>query len=227
MTTIAKTKKFQELQYRYLKLVQLYSVFSELRLHTNKTVNVETAGYYHTKLFTFGDYASFFTASLGSMRQVFYIELNGFIGVHWASEDRSINKRRYETGSLGHYLYDGKRINGKKKSKVKFEEMLDIEAGALNRLHDLRGVLSHFKKLDERNTQLVISDAETQRILNNIADILHLLGYQRWNEPYYYKFDSDASHSVQKLIDDLTEDDAKSKNMRIKYLQSRTQWHNS
>lgn len=131
MPTIAKTKRYRELTYRHLKLVQLYSVMSELRLHTNKTVSADASKYYHDILYVWGDYAPFLTASLESMMQVFYIELDGFIGAFWDDTQQRVRQRDNEQGSLAAYLYDGTRTTRKKAAKEKFEILLQQNAADL------------------------------------------------------------------------------------------------
>ncbi len=46
-------------------------------------------------------------------------------------------------------------------------------------VHDLRGKLAHFKKLDERSRVFVPGDIKTREILNKLAEILYLLGFRR------------------------------------------------
>src|ERR1700712_4633785 len=104
MTTIAKTGSYKELQYRLLKLMQLYSVLAEFNLHLNTAVDKDTARYYLDTLYTWSDYGSFLTASIESMKQIFYIELSGFIGAYWDSESQVVKKRKNDSGSLGVYL---------------------------------------------------------------------------------------------------------------------------
>lgn len=224
MPTIAKTRRYSELNYRYLKLVQLYAVMSELRLHTNKAVNEDTAKYYRDVLYTWNDYAPFLTASLESMMQVFYIELDGFVGAYWDVKQQKVQLRQYEHGSLAAYLYDGKRPNRKKSAKEAFETLLEQEASKLNMIHELRGKLAHFKKLNERSNVFVPGDVETREILNELAEILYLLGYQRWNTPHYIEQDNDASISTQRVIDRLVSTNKKFKNMREAYAGARNKW---
>jgi hypothetical protein len=73
---------------------------SELRLHTNIAIDRETADYYHNSLYNLGDYAPFLMASLESMRQVFYIELHGFIGAFWNTNRDCLEGRNNDKGSL-------------------------------------------------------------------------------------------------------------------------------
>lgn len=224
MTTIAKTKRYQELNYRHLKLIQLYAAMAELRLHTNKAVGSDIAEYYHDTLYVWGDSAPFLTASLESMMQVFYIELDGFIGAFWDKDQRRIRQRNNEHGSLAAYLYDGTRINRKKSATLAFENLLEQEADALEMIHKLRGKLAHFKELNERNTAFVPGDLKTREILNKLAEILYLLGFQRWNKPHYIEQNNDSSSSTQKVIDKLVATSQKSNSMRKAYTKAREKW---
>jgi hypothetical protein len=226
MPTIAMTKRYKELSYRHLKLLQLYSVMSELRLHTNKAVNINTSSYYHNKLYVWGDYGAFLTASMESMMQVFYIELDGFIGAFWNLGQGRVRLRNHDQGSLAEYLYDETRITRKRSAREAFEALLKNEADSLEMIHNLRGKLAHFKKLGERNEALAPGDAKTREILNKLAEILYLLGFQRWNEPHYIQQDDAPSESTQKVIDRLVGLDDRSKNVRKDYLEARNSWFN-
>jgi hypothetical protein len=223
MVTIAKTDKYRGLHYRHLKLVQLFAAFSELRLHTNIQVGENVAKYYHSQIWEWGDYAPFFTASLESMRQVFYIELHGFLGGYWDAETSEVKGSSGDEGSLYKYLYNSKRTGRKQKAKERFGSLLQTEADALGRLYELRKHLAHFEKLNKRNSRLLISDAETKRILDGTAEVIYLLGFRRWNMPGYYEDDNHASQSVQLLIDAIVTDD-KSAAMREEYLSGRKVW---
>lgn len=224
MTTIAKTKRYQELTYRHLKLLQLYSVMSELRLHTNQAVNRTTAAYYHNKLYTWGDYGSFLTASLESMMQVFYIELDGFIGGYWSKENQRVQRRDNDPGSLASYLYDGTRKDRKKSAQKAFESLLKDEASELTRIHNTRHKLAHFKELTDRNSALVPGGVETRAILDKLSETLYLLGFQRWNKPHYIEQDNNSTSSTQKIIDALIGSDDEAKAMRKDYITSRDSW---
>ena len=224
MPTIAKTKRYRELNYRHLKLVQLYAVMSELRLHTNQAVDIDTSHYYHDKLYVWGDFGPFLTASLESMMQVFYIELDGFIGAFWDTSHGLKKLRQNEKGSLAAYLYDGTRIVRKKSAAEAFEALLKDEATELEMIHSLRGKLAHFKKLDERSSAFVPGDLKTREILNKLAEILYLLGFQRWHKPHCIKRDNEASESTQKLIDKLVSSDKKADNIRKIYIEARSNW---
>lgn len=224
MPTITKTKRYKELEYRHLKLIQLYAVVSELRLHTNKAVDADIAKYYHSVLYIWDDYAPFLTASTESMMQVFYIELDGFIGAFWDSKQRRVQPRDNEQGSLATYLYDGTRIARKKSAKAKFEALLEDRADDLKAIHESRHTLAHFKKLDERNKSLVPSDTKTREILNRLAEVLYLLGFQRWNRPHNIEQDNDSSGSTQRVIDRLVPVDKKAKDMRKTYAEARDKW---
>lgn len=224
MPTIAKTKRYRELSYRYLKLIQLYAVMSELRLHTNKAISVQASKYYHDKLYTWGDFGPFLTASLESMMQVFYIELDGFVGGFWDSSQGHVKLRKHDQGSLAEYLYDGTRKARKKSATNKFELLLQQKAVELGMVHDMRGKLAHFKKLNERSEAFVPNDIKTRAILDELAEVIHLLGFQRWNQPHYIQHDNDASESVQKLVDKLLSPDIKAKAIRKTYLEGRTNW---
>jgi len=224
MPTIAMTKRYRELSYRHLKLVQLYSVMSELRLHTNKAVDANTSKYYHNKLYVWSDYGSFLAASVESMMQVFYIELDGFIGAFWDTRRNQMQRRKHNQGSLADYLDDGKRLTRKRSARTVFEAFLRDKARELEMIHDLRGKLAHFKKLDERNEALVPGDVKTREILDRLAEVLHLLGFQRWNQPHYIKRDDAASESTQKVIDELVASDDKAKAIRKTYIEARNNW---
>ncbi len=224
MPTIAKTKRYRELEYRHRKLVQLYSVMSELRLHTNKAVNPDVAKYYHNKLFVWSDYAPLLTASLESMMQVFYIELDGFVGSFWDPKQRSVKLRKNEQGSLAEYLYDGTRQTRKKSAKAEFIALLEDEEDDLNKIHELRLKLAHFEKLDERNKSFLPSDIKVRKILDKLAEVLYLLGFQKWNKPHYIEKDSDSSRSTQTVIDQLLLDDKEASHMRKVYTEARNKW---
>ncbi len=225
MPTIAMTKRYRELNYRFLKLVQLYAVMSELRLHANKAVDPETSEYYHRKLYVWGEYASFLTASLESMTQVFYIELDGFIGAFWNLQQNRMQLRGYDQGSLAEYLDDGKRIARKRSARQAFETLLKDESSDLAMIHDLRGMLAHFKKLSERNAAFAPGDLKIRQILNKLAEILYLLGFQKWNQPHYIQQDDAASESVQNVVDELVGHDDKAKIMRKSYTEARSKWY--
>jgi hypothetical protein len=224
MPTIAKTKRYRELSYRHLKLVQLYSVMSELRLHTNKAVSTDTSKYDHSILYVWDDYAPFLTASLESMMQVFYIELDGFIGGFWDVRQRRVRPRDNEQGSLAAYLYDGTRTTRKKAAQVAFETLLQQSAADLEMIRNLRYKLAHFKKLNERNNALAPGDIKIREILNKLAEILYLLGFQRWNTPHYIEQDNSPSASTQKVIDKLVATNDKASDMRKAYMEARNKW---
>lgn len=218
------TKRYRELHYRYLKIVQLYSVMSELRLHTNKVVDTDTSKYYQQILFIWDDYAPFLTASLDSMMQVFYIELDGFIGAFWDDKQQNVRRRNNEHGSLATYLYDGTRTTRKKAAVEAFEALLKDEIGELEMIHNARGKLAHFKKLDERNKSIVPGDIKTREIINKLAKVLHLLGFQRWNKPDYIEQDNNGSTSTQKVVDKLASSNEKAEDMRQTYIEARNKW---
>jgi len=224
MPTIAKTKRYRELEYRHLKLVQLYAVMSELRLHTNKAVDADTAAYYHAKLYDWSDYGPFMTASLESMMQVFYIELDGFIGAYWDPKKKCAQLRKNEQGSIAAYLYDGTRAPRKKSAKVVFEALLQHSADELEMIRNLRVKLAHFKKLDERSKALTPSDIKTRDILNALADVLHLLGFQRGNKPNYITRDNASSDSTQGVIDQLVATNKNAQSTRKAYLEAHGKW---
>jgi hypothetical protein len=224
MPTIAKTNKYRELTYRYLKLVQLYSVMSELRLHTNKALDANTSKYYHDMLYLWNDYGPFLTASLEAMVQVFYIELDGFIGAYWDKKQVCVQKRKNELGSLAIYLYDGKRTKRKKEAQDVFVALLQQNAADLEMVNQLRHKLAHFKKLSERNRALAPGDIKIREILNKLAETLYLLGFQRWNGPHYVEQDNNSSSSTQKVVDMLVSDNDKASRMRKTYLKSRSKW---
>lgn len=224
MPTIAQTKRYRELHYRHLKLRQLYSVMSELRLHTNKTVDKDVASYYQAKLYTWGDCAPFLTASLESMMQVFYIELDGFIGAFWDFENAKTVTRKNDQGSIGSYLYDGTRIARKNTAKASFEAFLENESNELEMIHSTRHTLAHFEKLDARNSSLVPGGTKIKEVLDKLADVLFLLGYRNGNKPDYIENDDEASESVKALVDRLIADDGKAKEMRKRYTKKRKEW---
>lgn len=226
MPTIAKTKRYHELEYRHRKLIQLYSVMSELRLHTNKAVSVDTSSYYWNKLYNLSDYSSFLTASMESMMQIFYIELDGLIGAFWDSRLGRTHLRA-DQGSLARYLYDGTRIGRKRKATAVFESLLQNKVGELNMIHSARHKLAHFEGLSVRNSALVPGGEEVREILNGLADVLFLLGFQRWNHPHYIEQDSKFTESTQEVIDQLLSDDGRSKKMRKEYLEARKKWFDS
>lgn len=225
MTTIAKTNKYKELEYRFQKLIQLYSVMSELRLHANKAVSEDTATYYHHALYQWNDYGAFLTASLESMMQVFYIELDGFIGAYWDTKQGLVQKRKNEVGSLAAYLYDGKRTKRKKEAQDVFAALLQESSTDLEMVNQLRHKLAHFKKLNERNRTFAPGDLKVREILNKVAEILFLLGFQRWNKPHYITQDNEASASTQEVIDVLLVDEDGAKKMREAYLKARDKWY--
>lgn len=226
MPTIAKTKRYNELTCRYLKLVKLYSVMSELRLHTNKAVDINTSKYYHDMLYVWDDYAPFLTASLDSMMQVFYIELDGFIGAYWDKEQQCVQKRKNEQGSLAEYLYDGTRTKRKKAAQDVFEAFLQQSTTDLEMIYQLRHKLAHFKKLSERNKALAPGGIKIRELLNKLAEILYLLGFQRWNRPHYIEQDNDATMSTQKVVDRLVSTNKKASIMRKTYVDARSKWFN-
>ncbi len=205
--------------------MRLYSVMSELRLHTNKAVDAETAKYYQSVLYEWGDYGAFLGTSLESMTQAFYIELDGFIGGYWDESKLKIIPRKYEHGSLARYLYDGTRMTRKKSAIQNFETLLKNEAGNLEMMHDLRHNLAHFVKLSKRNSSQAPGDGKIREILNSLAEVLFLLGFQRWNKPHYVDQNDNYVLSTQDLIYKLSNDSHKSKEMRQKYLEARKKWY--
>jgi|SRR5665213_2851461 len=224
MPTIAKTHRYHELNLRLRKLVQLYTVMSELRLHTNKGLDIETSKYYHSKLYVWGDYGPFLTASLESMTQVFYIELDGYIGAYWDDKVQRVKPRRNEQGSLGVFLYDGRRTVRKKTAIGVFESLFQNYTKELQMIHELRIKLAHFKKFKERNKAFAPSDLQTREILNVLAEVLHLLGFQRWNKPHYIQYESDASVSTAAVVDKLVAEDDEKDEMRSKYKKAHDNW---
>lgn len=224
MPTIAKTKRYRELTYRHLKLVQLYAIMSELQLHTNKAIDADTSKYYHDILFVWDDYAPFMTASLQSMMQIFYIELDGFIGAFWDDRQQRVRQRDNEQGSLGAYLNDGTRAVRKRSARQEFETFLQKSAGDLEMIRNLRYKLAHFKKLDERNSALAPGDIKIREILNKLAEIIYLLGFQKWNKPHYIEQDNDASTSSQRVVDKLVSANSKASDMRKAYVEARNKW---
>jgi hypothetical protein len=197
---------------------------SELRLHTNKALDTETSKYYHAMLYLRNDYGPFLTASLEAMMQVFYIELDGFIGAYWEQKQGCVQKRKNEVGSLATYLYDGKRTKRKKEAQDVFAALLQQNSTDLEMVNQLRHKLAHFKKLNERNRALAPGDIKIREILNKLVDTLYLLGFQRWNKPHYIQLDNDASSSTQKVVDMLVSDNNKASQMRQTYTKARSKW---
>lgn len=227
MVTIAKTRRYVELDYRLRKLGQLYAVVSELRLHTNKAVDSRTAKYYHSRLYLYGDYGSFLTASLESMTQLFYIELDGFIGSYWDHTTQSVKKRQNETGSIERYLYDGTRNDRKRSAQQAFESLLQDKAKELLMIHNTRGKLSHFKKLKERNGSYVPGDLDIRYILDKLSEVIYLLGFRRWNKPHYLEPNNTYTQSTQKVIDSLMRGEPNADSIRWEYLKARAKWFSS
>lgn len=198
---------------------------SELRLHTNKSVNTDTAKYYTDILFNWDDHAPFMSASLQSMMQVFYIELDGFVGAYWDDNKSKVCTRSNEFGSLAQFLYDKKRIIRKRKATDRFEDLLKGYQSELKMIHDARHVLAHFARLDARNKSFIPGDLKIREILNLLAEVLNLLGYFKLNSPNYIERDGRAVESVQRVIDKVTSVNPKSKSMRIKYNLEREKWY--
>jgi hypothetical protein len=198
---------------------------SELRLHTNKSVNTNTSKYYHSILYVWDDYAPFLTASLESMMQVFYIELDGFIGGFWDVRHQRVRPRDNEQGSLAVYLYDGTRVTRKKAAQEAFEALLQQSAADLEMIRSLRYKLAHFKKLNERNNALAPGDIKTREILDKLAEVLYLLGFQKWNTPHYVEQDNNSSASTQSVVDKLVAINNKADDMRKIYMESRNKWY--
>jgi len=225
MVTIAKTKQYHELTLRYLKLVRLYSVLSELRLHTNKAVNADTAEFYHKSLYKWGDYNSILGATLESMTTAFYIELHGFIGAYWDEKLQHGVPRKNDQGSLGSYLYDGRRTERKKTAIVCFEKLLSDKKSDLRMIRELRLKLAHFEKLKERNNALAPGDRKIREVMDLLAETLYLLGFQRWNKPHYAEKDNEYIKSTQDFIDKLLAGRPKTTEMRVKYHEAREKWY--
>jgi hypothetical protein len=227
MTTIAKTANYHELHLGLLKLMQLYAVVSELRLHTNLGVNEITARYYYSKLFAWSEYGSFLAASQEAMLQVFYIELSGYIGAFWNLKTESVKRRDYDSGSLGQYLYENKQTKRKKTALAAFESLLKEKEPEIAMIYVLRGNLAHFTKTKQRNGVFVPNDIQVREILDKLAEIIHLLGFQRWNKPDYFEHDNKYTTSTQKVIDSLVRDDKEANHMRKLYLSARSKWFKS
>lgn len=225
MPTIAKTKLYHELTLRYLKLVRLYSILSELRLHTNKAVNADTAEFYHKSLYEWGDYNSVLGASLESMTAVFYIELDGFIGAYWDTNTQRAVRRRNEQGSLASYLYNGKRSGRKRTAIDLFEKLIRDKSDDTNMIHELRIKLAHFKKLKERNNALAPGDRKIREVMDLLAETLYLLGFQRWNKPHYVEKDNEYIKSTQDFIDKILMDNPEAARMRTEYNAARERWY--
>lgn len=200
---------------------------SELRLHTNKAVDEDTAEFYHKSLYEWGNYNSVLGASLESMTAVFYIELDGFIGAYWNIDTHRAVRRRNEQGSLASYLYDRKRTERKKTAIDLFERLLRDKSDDTNMIHELRIKLAHFKKLKERNNALAPGDRKIREIMDLLAETLYLLGFQRWNKPHYAERDNEYTKSTQDFIDKLLVERRESTEMRKKYLEAREKWYGS
>ena len=224
MTTIAKTKRYKKLVVAHSRLVKMYSVMSELNLHINQGIDATTAQYYYIHIFDMGMAPDFFNMSLLSMRQIFYIELNGFIGCYWLQN--KVNLRNNDSGSLAKYLYDGTQIKRKKTAKDKFEKLLQNHKEPIKKIHDLRTNLGHFVDLDVRNSTLLPSEIETRNILNDLAETLYLLGFHKlgYNTPHYVEEDGDITKSIQLVIDKVIYGYKQKSNMRKKYLNGRKKW---
>lgn len=227
MPTIAKTHKYQELNLRHRKLLQLYSVLSEYRLHLNLGLSEETTKYYHGMLFSGGDFSPFLTASYDSMMQSFYIELHGFIGAYIDPVSSDVKVRPNDKGSLSNYLYEKTRTSRKKAAVREFEKLLKEKSDELKMINDLRHKVAHFDKLKSRSVALVPGDVATREILNRLAEILYLLGFLRWNKPHYVENDNNASESTRAVIDVLVSQNRDSKKMRKKYMEARAKWFKS
>lgn len=198
---------------------------SELRLHTNRAVNPKTSKYYLSRLYHWkSDYAHFLAASLDSMMQVFYIELDGFIGGYWNELKGRVEPRNNEQGSLTEYLFDGTRQARKKTAQARFEQLLYDHKEKLAQIHDLRGKLAHFKKYSERNGVLAPGYAAVREILDGLAEVIYLLGFQRWNMPDYIEKDSEYSKAVHTVVDRLISDFEGHEKMRMAFNKSRDEW---
>jgi hypothetical protein len=92
-------------------------------------------------------------------------------------------------------------------------------------IHDARGKLAHFKKLDMRNAALVPGDKEIKSILDGLAEVLYLLGYQPSNKPHYTELDTNATNSTQAVIDKIISPYDKDGKIRAKYMMHRSDWY--
>ena len=209
-----------------MKLAKLYAVVSELRLHTNLAIGKDIAKHYNAKLYEWSDAAPFLTASLESMMQVFYIELDGFIGAFWNSQHTKVQQRQNESGSLARYLYLTERSVIKKRATELFESLLKEKWKELAMIHDARGKLGHFTALSERNSAYIPNDIDTREILDKLAEVLYLLGYQPGNKPHYIAVDNNHVASTQYVIDRIVKD-KETVNMREKYNLARKDWFKS
>lgn len=223
MTTIAMTKRYSELSNRHRSMVHLYETLSELRLHTNKSVDVELAsGYLNNAV---NVYPRFFVPALESMRKYFYISLNSFIGGYYDPSVDRIKRRGSDKSSLYHYLYDETRADRKKHAKNEFESLLKDQADNLKLLHELRQSLAHYEDIKRTNTKMIFSDSDAIDILNRLGVVMYLLGFQRWNKPFEFNYENDSANEVMAVIDDIykapkTEIEKK----RQKYIKKRAEW---
>lgn len=227
MPTMAMTKRLRELDYRSLKIVELYSVSAEIRLHTNKALGDEIANYYNQSLYIWlNEVATVLSTSLESMLQIYYIEIDGFVGAYWDGTKNKVRQRKFESGSLAMYLLDGTRKSRKKSAIVRLESLLKEESVGLELIHGMRQKLAHFNKLEDRNKTFVPSDVDMRRILNGLAEVLFLLGYQKLNKPHYISNSDKHSESVWYVLDKLINSRDKIR-MRKKYNLARSNWFSS
>jgi hypothetical protein len=94
-------------------------------------------------------------------------------------------------------------------------------------VYELRGNLAHFSKLKDRNNSFAPGDIDIREILNKLAEIMYLLGFQKWNTPHYVEQDSTYTESTQKAVDALLSSREDSQEMRSRYIEARNKWFGS
>jgi hypothetical protein len=220
MTTLARTKKFHELQMRHIELLRLYSTMSELRLHTNTRVDPNIAKYYLNKVLC--RYPHFFVPSLESMRKYFYIALKGYIGAYYKAG--KVELTLSNAYSLGQYLNDGKQMARKRAAKKKFDELIRDFGEEINLLKNVRDSVSHYDMVRSTNALFIFSEAKTIEILNRLGDILYLLGYRTGNTPRHFNYTNEYAEDVRDVIDHMLANDKDASRVRAEYLKKRDAW---
>lgn len=216
------TKIYHDLNTRHRNLVNLYSVVSELRLHTNKSVDEAVARTYLNQ--AINQYPYFFVPALESMRKYFYISLYSYIGAYYDSRSGTIKVTHNDKHSLGHYLNNGKRVSRKASAKKVFDDLIRNNAQNINALYDLRNSLAHYDALNVTSEYLIFSDADTIKLLNDLGNVLYLLGFHRWNKPYQFDYNNENADVVDELIDKLLTDRTIVKSTREKFKSKRQDW---
>ena len=221
MATIAKTDRYRELKERYRKILLLYSTLSELRLHTNIQVSKEASGYYVRKVMN--KYPGFFIPAMESMRKMFYISLYSYIGAYVGKGDK-VMLRSSDKGSLANYLYSGTRRARKAKAVQEFEFMCLSHRKELEYLHKLRQSLAHYENEKITGGHLIFGDTETIEILNHLAEVLYLLGYQRGNKLDKFSYDNNHAMDVRGVLDSVAHDSPLKQEMRKRFNSKREEW---